>query len=52
MSIIQQLAERGIARPPKFLPANVHYETIMGSVAYGVSAHGLRIKRSLCCQRE
>lgn len=38
MSIIQQLAERGIARPPKFLPANVHYETIMGSVAYGVSA--------------
>ena len=38
MSVIQRLAEKGIARPPKFLPTNVHYETIMGSVAYGVSA--------------
>ena len=37
MSVVQKLAERGIARPPKFLPANTHYETIMGSVAYGVS---------------
>jgi predicted nucleotidyltransferase len=38
VSIVQRLAERGIARPPKFLPTNVHYETIMGSVAYGVSS--------------
>jgi uncharacterized protein len=38
MSVIQKLAEKGIAKPPKFLPLNVHYETIMGSVAYGVSA--------------
>lgn len=37
MSIVQKLTERGIARPPRFLPANTHYETIMGSVAYGVS---------------
>jgi predicted nucleotidyltransferase len=38
MSTIHRLAERGIAKPPKFLPSNVHYETIMGSFAYGVSA--------------
>lgn len=38
MSIVQKLAERGIAKPPRFVPTNVHYETIMGSVAYGVSA--------------
>jgi predicted nucleotidyltransferase len=38
MSVIQRLTDKGIARPPKFLPPNVHYETIMGSVAYGVSS--------------
>jgi predicted nucleotidyltransferase len=32
------LADRGLARPPRWLPANVQYETIMGSVAYGVSS--------------
>ncbi|HKB00587.1 MAG TPA: nucleotidyltransferase domain-containing protein [Gemmataceae bacterium] len=37
MSVVQRLAERGIARPPGFLPANTHYETMMGSVAYGVA---------------
>ena len=37
-SMIQRLAARQIARPPKFLPANVHYETLMGSVAYGVAS--------------
>lgn len=37
MSVVRRLAERGIARPPRFLPANTHYETMMGSVAYGVS---------------
>ena len=38
MSLLARLTEKGIAHPPKFLPANMHYETIMGSVAYGVSA--------------
>jgi predicted nucleotidyltransferase len=37
-SITAELARKGIAHPPAFLPTNVHYETIMGSVAYGVSA--------------
>ncbi len=38
MSIVRDLTERGIAKPPKFLPTNTHYETMMGSVAYGVSS--------------
>lgn len=38
MSTIQRLTEHGIAKPPKFLPSNTHYETMMGSVAYGVSS--------------
>ena len=38
MSTVQRLAERGLAHPPRWLPSNVHYETIMGSVAYGVSS--------------
>jgi len=38
MSLLARLTEKGIAHPPKFLPANMHYETIMGSVAYGVSS--------------
>src|SRR5262245_51841205 len=37
MSVTQKLTEKGVARPPRWLPENVHYETIMGSVAYGVS---------------
>lgn len=36
-SVTQQLTERGLIRPPSFLPTNVMYETMMGSVAYGVS---------------
>jgi predicted nucleotidyltransferase len=36
-SVTQQLADRGLIRPPKFLPTNVMYETLMGSIAYGVS---------------
>jgi predicted nucleotidyltransferase len=36
-STVQRLAEKGLIRPPRFLPANTHYETLMGSVAYGVS---------------
>ena len=37
-NIVKELSEKGLAHPPKFLPDNVHYLTIMGSVAYGVSS--------------
>lgn len=37
-STVKMLADRGLIRPPDFLPDNVHYEVIMGSVAYGVSS--------------
>lgn len=37
MSRIEHLADQGLIRPPGWLPRNVMYETIMGSVAYGVS---------------
>ncbi|MCW3060600.1 MAG: putative nucleotidyltransferase [Capsulimonas sp.] len=37
MSTVLKLTERGLVKPPKFLPNNIQYETIMGSVAYGVS---------------
>jgi len=36
-STIQRLAELGLITPPGFLAANTHYETAMGSVAYGVA---------------
>lgn len=32
------LAERGMHKPPKWLPGTIQYETQMGSVAYGVSS--------------
>ena len=38
MSTVQRLADRGLIKPPRWLPGNVQYETIMGSVAYGVSS--------------
>jgi predicted nucleotidyltransferase len=38
MSRLQQLTARGLIRPPRWLPGNIQYETIMGSVAYGVSS--------------
>lgn len=38
MSIIAKLTTRGLICPPKWLPDNVHYLTIMGSYAYGVNA--------------
>ncbi len=38
MSTVQRLTDRGLVRPPRWLPSNVQYETIMGSVAYGVSS--------------
>jgi predicted nucleotidyltransferase len=37
-SVTQRLAARKLAAPPKWLPNSVAYETIMGSVAYGVSS--------------
>ena len=37
-SVTQRLAARKLAQPPKWLPNAVAYETIMGSVAYGVSS--------------
>lgn len=36
-SRVQQLAERGLFHPPPWLPKNVHYEVITGSIAYGVA---------------
>lgn len=36
-SVTFKLAEKELIQPPRWLPANVHYETITGSVAYGVS---------------
>ena len=38
MSTLQRLTDRGLIRPPRWLPGNVQYETIMGSAAYGVSS--------------
>jgi len=38
VSTLQRLADRGLVKPPRWLPANVQYETIMGSAAYGVSS--------------
>jgi len=36
-SIISQLADKKLCHPPKWLPDNVHYEVVMGSIAYGVN---------------
>jgi len=38
MSTLQRLTDKGLLRPPRWLPGNTQYETIMGSVAYGVSS--------------
>jgi predicted nucleotidyltransferase len=37
MSTVAMLVGKGLAKPPAWLPDNTMYETIMGSVAYGVS---------------
>jgi len=37
-NVVIDLEQKKLICPPKWLPANVHYLTIMGSVAYGVSA--------------
>lgn len=36
-SITYKLTEKNLAKPPKWLPDNIHYETMMGSIAYGVN---------------
>jgi hypothetical protein len=36
--LLQKLLDKGLIQPPKFIPTNTHYLTIMGSVAYGVSS--------------
>jgi predicted nucleotidyltransferase len=37
-STVQRLTDKRLITPPRFLPPNVCYETIMGSVAYGVAS--------------
>ncbi|MCA9072688.1 MAG: nucleotidyltransferase domain-containing protein [Planctomycetaceae bacterium] len=36
-SVTHRLTVEGLIHPPGFLPTNVMYETLMGSIAYGVS---------------
>jgi uncharacterized protein len=36
-SYTQQLAQKQFIKPPPWLPANIHYECITGSMSYGVS---------------
>lgn len=36
-SYIKKLTDKNLITPPKYLPESVMYETMMGSVAYGVS---------------
>lgn len=36
-STVERLTQKGLIRPPSWLSSNVMYETIMGSVAFGVS---------------
>ena len=37
-NVVLELEQKRLIGPPKWLGGNVHYLTIMGSVAYGVSA--------------
>jgi predicted nucleotidyltransferase len=36
-SVVYKLSKKNLIHPPKWLPDNVQYETMMGSIAYGVS---------------
>lgn len=38
MSYLKTLYDKGLVQPPKWLLANIHYETVMGSMAYGVAS--------------
>lgn len=44
----QRLMERGLVHAPAFLKTNVHYETIMGSHAYGVADTNVREEGADC----
>jgi uncharacterized protein len=35
---VRRLAHKGLIKPPKFVHGSVQYETLMGSIAYGVSS--------------
>jgi predicted nucleotidyltransferase len=37
MNLVLHLTEQKLINPPHWLPANTHYLTIMGSIAYGVA---------------
>jgi predicted nucleotidyltransferase len=37
MNLVNHLVQQKLIRPPAWLPDNVHYLTIMGSIAYGVA---------------
>jgi len=37
MSIVDKLTSRGLIRPPSHLKTNIHFEVMMGSIAYGCS---------------
>ena len=37
-SLVDRLSSRQLITPPGFIKNNVHYEVLMGSVAYGVSS--------------
>ena len=37
MSIVDKLTSRGLITPPPHLKNNIHYECLMGSIAYGCS---------------
>ena len=37
-SRVARLEKKGLIHPPKWLSSNIHFETIMGSMAYGVSS--------------
>jgi uncharacterized protein len=37
-STVRQLQDKQLISPPTWLADNIHYETIMGSMAYGVSS--------------
>lgn len=36
-SVIEQLRQQGLIKPPSWLAGNVRYETVMGSNCYGVA---------------
>ena len=36
-SLVQSLTERGLIKPPNFVPTNMHYEAWIGSISYGTS---------------